>query len=537
MLLFTLLLGRMVYLHNADYQQATGAWVDSGSLLQDYLRIVGPPVNLNQTHQYHTGIYGWVYNSIVVWGIIALKAVFGGAEIGFPVFAAWAKAVSFAFTVASIGLLFATIRKFGAHYFIALFATLAVAIYPPTAKFSYEVHPEAAGVFFVILMLWSLRHYVEQPAARERYLLLAWAAAVTSVLAKQSFMIYPLAPLLVVFAVTLRDPAFLDLKRQVVSRLAGRFVLIGLLLVLAFHPYAILDFPGFLAKQKEIHAFHATLSMPIGRSFRSWIALMWDTDVWLLVAMGAAVIRLTLNRFRGENSAKLVDICCVLLLVYLVLIVDQLRFYILRAYLLPILPVAAIVLVGLSSSLRGVAGAVVKAAVLILLVGTIPAYALNSAGSVAYDLMLGNFNTMRVRDPLMRLGPRPWTVFFSSSLAVPGQLYKQAIDNFKFGGKADIDRGFANLHPDLVIVDKTWRYSAAQEFEDAALANGMVLVAEMDGESPSQWSCWLHYSKQQCVGQVQQLLYRERFGSPASTDSKLLFYAKPELAPLFAGIK
>lgn len=538
MLAFTFAFSHMVFLHNADFQQATAAWFDSGSLLQDYLGIVGPPIDLNQTHRYHTGIYGWIYNSMVVWGIIALKAVFGGSELGFPVFAGWARSVSFFFTVAGVGLLFGTLRKYGASYVVALVATVVIAIFPSTVKFAYEVHPEPAGVFFVIVMLCALHHYCLEPVTREKYLLASWAAAVASVLAKQSFMIYPLAPLIAVFAISLSHPSVKGRKGRTLVRLAAWFMLVAVGLVLIFHPYAVLDFPGFLAKQKEIHAFHATLSMPVSASFKSWFNLLWHYDLWLLIAIAFALIRLLHNRFRGDGEARLLDIYCVLLLLFFALIVDQLRFYILRGYLVPILPAAVVILIGVPAAWRGAIKAVGAVAVMLVFVAAIPPYVVNTAGILSYDLALTSFNSMRIRQPLLKLGARPWVVFYSSSLSVPGQLYKQAIDNFKIGmDKDDIARAFWNLHPDLVIVDKAWRYATPDSFDAAAKANGLVLVAQMIGEDNNQWTCGRQFSYKQCIQQVMELFHLERFGMPQASNSAILFYAKPEMAPLFSDFR
>lgn len=80
---------------------------------------------------------------------------------------------------------------------------------------------------------------------------------------------------------------------------------IALLLTALFHTHAVLNPAQFLEKQASIRAFHSTLYKPLGESSLNGLLLLIVNEYWVLVAILATVVRLAVNRFRGDAQARL----------------------------------------------------------------------------------------------------------------------------------------------------------------------------------------------------------------------------------------
>lgn len=527
--LFFILLGSMALRHNADLSVTTAAFIDSGSLLSDYLIMSSPTATLNQNIQYHAGIYGWAYNALITSGIVVMKYFIAATDYSsyFTQFAIWAKSVSLIATSAGLFFFFIMLRAFSASYVTALILTLLAATFPPLVKFSYEIHPEPLGFLFAAISLWSLKKFCGNPAAGYSQLLLGWAAAIICVMSKQSFLVYPLIPLGVAFFYLLRLPDETPKVKETL-KLVALFSVVLVIALLLFHPYALLNPAQFLEKQRSIHAFHSTMFKPIGLTAKSWFLLLSKNDYWMLIAAVFALIRLGINRFRGTMNEKLVDIACIALIMLCIVFVKELRFYIIRAYAYPLIPLAAIVIVTTVNSVPKLG----RVLILLATATALPFYATASAGVVARDILTTGSLNMSVHSKLSALGPQSWNVYYSPSLAVPTTLYPKIANAFQLDPTSpQIEMHLKNWAPDVALVDQSFSASPPKVFGKVLEDYGLVRAGAIKGFSLSKLRCDMQapLNLSQCGTQIQHLLGFD--AEPLTPDDEVVIYARPALLP------
>ncbi len=154
-LCFALLMMPMVFQHNADLGLVTAVFIDSGSLLNDYLKMAGSPTDLNQNVQYHAGFYGWVYNTLITMGIVGIQSVSSalGNPADFASLATFARSVSLILTACGLPALYLLTIALGAPRWMSVLFVLVVGLFPPFIKFAYEIHPKFSGFLFSTLTL------------------------------------------------------------------------------------------------------------------------------------------------------------------------------------------------------------------------------------------------------------------------------------------------------------------------------------------------------------------------------------------------
>jgi len=527
--LFFFLLGSMALRHNADLNVTTAAFIDSGSLLRDYLMMSAHSATLNQNIQYHAGIYGWAYNTIITSGIVAMKYFIASADYPshFSQFALWAKSVSLLATSAGLFFFFIMLRAFAASYGTALILTLIAATFPPLVKFSYEIHPEPLGFLCAAVSLWSLKKFCDNPEAGYSRLLVGWAAAVVCVMSKQSFLVYPLIPLGVAFVYLGHVP----IERSKIMeglKLAAMFGVVLVFALLLFHPYALFNPAQFLEKQRSIHAFHSTMFKPIGLTAKSWFLLLSKNDYWMLAAAVFALIRLCINRFRGSMVDKLVDITCAALVLLCVVFVKELRFYIIRAYAYPLIPLAGVVVVITLNSVPRIGRLVILTAA----ASALPLYATASAGVIARDILAADSLNLNVYRKLSALGPQPWNVYYSPSLAVPTTLYPKIADAFQLDPNSpEIEMHLKNWAPDVALVDQSFNASPPKLLRKVLEDYGLVEAGTIKGFSLYKLRCDMQepLKLDQCGTQIQQLLGLD--AEPLTPDNEVVIFARPTMLP------
>ncbi len=151
---------------------------------------------------------------------------------------------------------------------------------------------------------------------------------------------YALIPIGAAFIVHGRSLRDLRDNQIFMIKAALGFVGIAVLMAALFHTHAVLNPAQFLEKQASIRAFHSTMYKPLGESSLNWLVLLISNEYWILLAIVAAGVQLTVNRFRGDAQAKLFDMVCLTMVLTAALFVAELRFCFLRAYIYPFLPLA-----------------------------------------------------------------------------------------------------------------------------------------------------------------------------------------------------
>ena len=532
-LVFCLCLGPMVLRHNEDIGVVTAVFIDSGSMLSGFISMAGPPVDLNQNVQYHAGIYGWTYNTIVTVGIAAINlfSKLAGTQASFSAYALWSRSVSLIFTAGGLAAFYLLLRSFSLTRLLACVLLLATALFPPLVKLAYEIHPESAGFFCAVFCLFCIKKFADTQVLKTRYLYLAWVFSVAAVMSKQSFMMYLLIPVGMAVFKSFAGTASFGVKTANLFKLGAGFAVSGLAMVLVFHPYSLLHPLEFLAKQESIRSFHSTMYLSLGESAERWFFIALKNDYWMLLAALLSVGRLCFNRFRGSWEQKCIDLCSLALLLSVALYVLELRFYFFRSYLYPLLPLSVIPLIGIARKF-GTIGSVVLGA---LFASAIPFYALHTAGAIHRDLMLEDSVGFEVREKFTELGPREWSVIHSPSLPLSSGLFKAAVNSFAFDPKSeDFLPKLRAYSPDVMIIDKSFEHDSPELLEKGAKAIGLQLVAGIDGENPTQWLCLplQPLSVDHCLNAVEKAMGEEP--EPGEIEySRSLVYARPELAVHF----
>lgn len=530
-LAFGLLMVPMVLKHNGDLSVVTAIFIDSGSLLGDYIKMAGSPVDFNQNIRYHAGIYGWVYNSLIASGIFTINFVYSlaGCPPSFSTISAFARSISLLLTCLGLSALYLMVREQRGARVWAVLIVLAVMLFPPVVKFSYEIHPEPSGFLFSVLALLFASRFINSSCEKELYLNLSWVAAILATLSKQSFMMYALVPIgaaLIFYAQESNKGS----ARRMLFRTSTSFLVIAVAAVAIFHTHALLNPIQFLEKQASIRSFHSTMYKPLGESMWSWTLLIIQNEYWMLFGLLAAIVRLAMNRFRGAPGEKMLDVACVALIATFIVFVLELRFYFLRGYLYPLIALVIFVLISLAQR----ANKFGRLSIYLMLISVMPFYAVNTAGVVSRDFLLDGAVNMRLVQKLREIGPRDWNVVYSASLPVSNLLYKKTLNSFQFT-PSDVwfDKSIANAAPDVVMIDSSFVHSDPDKFAKAAAISGLVEAGELFGESPVQWTCDMHkkLSFRECSNQFFYLIGRDAAGPPAM--SKVIYYSKPELIKFF----
>jgi len=448
--------GLMIFKNNENLAIVTAQFIDSGSLLQNYRDMVLSQ-DFDQSKYYHTAIYGWPGNHIIVW----LMWFFQVADITTQ--AMLARAASFACSVGALvalGYLFAINKT---SKLISVASLFFIVTWAPFTTFSYQIHPEAFGLLFgsVSLVFCSLFHQTH----RDRWLHASWALAVLAFLAKQPFLIYLIPPLFVGIRVASRhlNPAIYF------WRTAAIFIFVGLAVTFISNPYIFLDFPRFLEKQVDIHTHHLSISNSIATAATRWTSIIVFKDSWFLVSLVLSPVAIR------RSSNEVVVAAAWANLAFLAVLVTMLKFFFIHSYIYPAIPTSALVIASAPSYLRFFT----KRGVITLVVAlSAIASVYNGLRSLAVILTDANFtNTepVRLMSGLYNSDLKFVNVVYSTNLPLDQDKFEKAYNNFQFPAD-DIHAAMLSIKPDLIIVDQNWPFSEKEAFEQAAKALNMEKI-------------------------------------------------------------
>ncbi|NKC02857.1 hypothetical protein HED55_04235 [Ochrobactrum haematophilum] len=114
--------------NNENLAVVTAAFIDSGSLLGDYLKLVERG-KFDQAFMYHTSIYGWPGNSLSIWVLWLAE------NTSFATKAAIARSLSFIMSILSLVCLGVLLTRINANKVMSVVILLFVALWAPFVVF------------------------------------------------------------------------------------------------------------------------------------------------------------------------------------------------------------------------------------------------------------------------------------------------------------------------------------------------------------------------------------------------------------------
>jgi len=263
---------------------------DPGNLAYGIMSLFAHPVY--SQHNYFFAGYGWPFNDISFIVILLVKLI--GQVFGFyeqplwglvdnqPLFNATMRAINFMFALTSILLFFNLSNHFFDNKKISFLASLFFMFLPWAAIYSYWLHPDAAGMVFLLLSIFYTVKFTQQP--KLSYFYIAFVNLILTTFIKMYHGFY-LFPIFFIFFVSYCNQHGINYLTGLFSKPILKIIIslpiIYLLTILMVHPYAIIDFGGgayssrwlfepwrILNTEKNPH-----LTVPFITSFQQWLLL------------------------------------------------------------------------------------------------------------------------------------------------------------------------------------------------------------------------------------------------------------------------
>lgn len=255
-IIFSLFFLHTVFILNEDHTLIAAYELgDAGNLLYGVMSLFDYPIYSQQNYFFSSG-YGWPLHDISFLVVLLLK-VFGhllglyqqpifGLVDDQPLFNGAIRAINFAFALATIWLFFKITYLLFENKKVSLVASLFLMFLPWAAVYSYWLHPDASGMFFLLVAIWYLLKFIKQEP-KLIYFYIAFVSLVLTTLSKPYHGFY-IFPIFLVFLITYCNKSHTNYLNFIFSKDFIK-VLISLplllfLIILIIHPYSILDFKG-----------------------------------------------------------------------------------------------------------------------------------------------------------------------------------------------------------------------------------------------------------------------------------------------------
>lgn len=451
---YAMAMGFMLFRNNANPALLTASFIDSGSLLLNYIQLLGLG-KFNQSLMYHTSIYGWPGNHLTLW-LLSLSGVESFQEQ-----AVVSRSVSFAFSLAGLVGMGVLLRSRGSRFWGATLALIFMMTWAPFVVFSYEIHPEACGLFFGVTCLIASSAYSKNP--KLAYLYTAWSAAIFAFLSKQPFLVFLLIPVFLGVHECLKS----QWSVGVCLRVAAVFLLVGIFSAALSNPYIFLDFNGFIEKQRAIHTHHLQISNTVLYSAGKWLEIATLIDPWYAVSVVFSffIIAISADRF--------LKACAWANLLFLLVLILAMKFFFIRSYLYPVLPISIVLISEFPRLFHSKARALVTVFVILGSVVMLSYNAIRTAGTVVVAGRFSDSVPAKVMREFSKKGDEQTVVVYSASLPLDTEKFKLAYNNFVISA-ASLEKQIAEIDPDLILVDRFWPYSEGGLFSRAASNQSMA---------------------------------------------------------------
>ena len=453
-LLFACGFGFMVLKNNANLAIVTAAFIDSGSLLGDYMKLAESD-EFNQSLMYHTSIYGWPGNSLSIWMLWLAE------NVNFEAKGALARSLSFIMSISGLVGMGTLLERLNANKAIAVSLLVFVALWAPFVVFSYQIHPEAFGLFFATAALIACVRY--EQSSSHVYLLIGWAMALLAFLSKQPFLIYLIVPL------NLGMGTLMGSERKIHTFIlyAATFTCVGLATVFLSDPYIILDFQGFLSKQVAIHTHHLHISNSPSHSAGQWARILIFSDPWFLLALVASAV------VSVKSHSQFLKACALANFVFLFVLIFLLKFFFLRSYLYPALPTSLVVIAALPTLVPRRVELPTTVVVVFGLIGLAGYNSVTTLGSVMSSSSFSQTTAVDTMNEISSHATGDITAVYSANLPLNSAPFGETYNSFQFTTDNTVE-AVVSLAPDIIIVDKLWPHNDPKLYEAAARRLGLV---------------------------------------------------------------
>lgn len=339
--IFTIYILPACFLNNDNPNIVSAEHIDSGSILVSIMQMDSNNTQnsfYNQNIPYHTGYYGYAYNSVVFWSFkflqIFLKSYINDNYYVFPL---TAKLLNFIFSSISIIYLYKLARKILKYNLSIIILFSLFLIFPEYLHYVFHIKPDILGLLFSIISLNYLYDYIQNSKINKN-IIKANIFGGLSVLCKQPhiFIVFPLfAGFIFSLKGNFKEKLLFFLKTYLYSGI------IFLFLFFIIHPYAFLEPKAFLARQISMTSM---TSASYTDNINYWLPTYIKNPL-LLIVVFIPFIFLFLNifkKFRNKRTLFLLPISSYVIayLLWLTLKVGPARFI---HYLIPIFPFSLLI--------------------------------------------------------------------------------------------------------------------------------------------------------------------------------------------------
>lgn len=355
----------IVFIANDDYLVALimegpmGMGVDPSVIVHGIENLFSEPV-YSQFNSYGTRAYGWVYNDINFIVILILKIL--GKIFGFyqqPIFSAVfdqpvlngaIRAVTFTIALISVLLFYNVVNLLFGNRRLSFVTALFFMFIPFASNFAYHIHPDAAGMMFMLLAVRYLLLYINQKPIGI-YFYISFVSLVLATLSKQSFLFISV-PIILLFWVShcryAKTGYVSFFKSHAFVQTIIWMSVLSVSLLFIVHPYAIIDSDKFLDTQKYVTQSQTFGSgLTFAQSFQRWIDVYINEPIVVLNFLFLLFLVIYFSFLRGKFTLSSLWVISVVFCNIFLLIITPLgaRLFFLTHYVYPILPLLLLNLV------------------------------------------------------------------------------------------------------------------------------------------------------------------------------------------------
>ena len=263
---------------------------DPGNLIYGIMSLFAHPV-YNQNNYFFFG-YGWPFSDISFIVVLLLKVI--GQLFGFynqpwfgiidnqPFFNAAIRTINFIFALISVLLFFNLSNHLFNNKTLAFVASIFFMFLPWAAVYSYWLHPDAAGMVFLLLAILYTVKFTQQPKLSYFYIVFVNLILTTFIKMYHGFYLLPIFFIVWVSYCQQRGINYLTgLFSKPILKILVSLPIIYLVVILIIHPYFIIDFGGGVYKSTWVFKPWIVLNtskghhmaIPFLTSFRQWLLL------------------------------------------------------------------------------------------------------------------------------------------------------------------------------------------------------------------------------------------------------------------------
>lgn len=333
---FTFFILPVSFQNNDNLNVILSEHVDSGSILGSILQMDNdktPRSFYNQNIPYHTGYYGFLFNSIIFWTLFLVKITFNLTfNNNFYIFALVTKITIFITSLLSIIFLYKLSQKIFKNK-ISVFILLSLfLIFPEFLHYTFHIKSDILGLLLSIISLNYLYNYLIN-TKNTKTIIKANVFGALSILCKQPH-IFIIFPLFIGFIFSLKG----TFKNKLFKFIKIYFYsgVIFTLLFFIIHPYAFIEPKNFISRQIALTGMTSSNYID---NIKVWFS-SYTSNTLLSITVFTPFLFLILNLFKKFRNKKnyflsLIAIYIITYLIWLTLKVGPMRFI---AYLIPILP-------------------------------------------------------------------------------------------------------------------------------------------------------------------------------------------------------